>query len=81
MGVGESLKVINNNIRIFWAKAIGDFHILFCQPYKDDWYFFGLRNVFFKDFIYLFIHLFIYLDTQRKSETQAEGKAGSLPGV
>ena len=33
-------------------------------------------NLFFKDFIYLFIR-----DTERETETQAKGKAGSLQGA
>ena len=36
----------------------------------------SIRNLFFKDFIYLFMR-----DTEREAETQAEGEAGSLQGA
>ena len=43
--VKELVEIIKDKIRTFWTKATGDFHTLFSQPYKDYWYFFGLRDV------------------------------------
>lgn len=43
-GLGECFEIINDKIRIFWTRAISDSHILYSQPYKDDWNIFGVER-------------------------------------